>query len=453
METLDVISNEQLADQIVTWAGRIAAGEARLLALIAEFDRREAWAGPGLLSCAHWLSWRTGLAPGPARERVRVARALASLPVTAAALSAGRLSWSQVRAVTRVASVGTEEQLVALARQTTAAQLERVVRGMRREQKVEEDAADPELAAWKLQARTRYDDDGNLLLTVKAPAEQAAFLLAALERARLELDAAGGSGDGVPAGPPDPGDPADPADPGNAADPGEQDGVPAGTPKATLAEGLVHLARAFLDHQQSTHPATARRRRADLTPHVDPLSGWARLPDGEFLPPGTLQGALRSLPGRGAVRLRPVTAGDLAAHDLGRTHRQPSLALRELLGILDGERCRFPGCTRHRRLHAHHVVYWSAGGATDLSNLVLLCGRHHTLVHLHGFQLRLADDRTLTVMDAAGTPLPHHPGLPLGDADELAVGSSVDAATLPPESVEARMDLRYVVSVMVQQAA
>jgi len=81
MENLAALSDEQLVDGILTWSGRIAAGEARLLALIGEFDRREAWGGVGLLSSAHWLSWRTSLSPSAAREKVRVARALIDLPL------------------------------------------------------------------------------------------------------------------------------------------------------------------------------------------------------------------------------------------------------------------------------------------------------------------------------------------------------------------------------------
>ena len=80
LSPLTTLTDDELADGICTWAGRVAAGEAELLRWIAEFDRREAWAGPGLLSCAHWLSWRIGLSPGAARERVRIARALTELP-------------------------------------------------------------------------------------------------------------------------------------------------------------------------------------------------------------------------------------------------------------------------------------------------------------------------------------------------------------------------------------
>src|SRR3954451_14508864 len=113
-EELTALTIEQLADEITTWAGRVAAGEARLLALIAEFDERGGWHGVGMLSCAHWLTWRIGLGAGAARERVRVARRLRELPVTSAAFHAGQLSWTQVRALTRCATDETEERLVAV---------------------------------------------------------------------------------------------------------------------------------------------------------------------------------------------------------------------------------------------------------------------------------------------------------------------------------------------------
>jgi hypothetical protein len=100
------LSVDELADGICLRAGRIAAAEAELLAWIGEFDERDGWAGHGVLSCAHWLSWKTGLSPGAARERVRVAGALRELPVMAEAFGQGLMSWSQVRALTRVARPG-----------------------------------------------------------------------------------------------------------------------------------------------------------------------------------------------------------------------------------------------------------------------------------------------------------------------------------------------------------
>src|SRR3712207_4858674 len=94
---------DELAREITAGAVRLASATAAWLRLVAEFDEREGWGGVGVLSCAHWLAWQCALSPGAAREHVRVARALTALPVTAAAFAAGRLSFSKVRALTRVA--------------------------------------------------------------------------------------------------------------------------------------------------------------------------------------------------------------------------------------------------------------------------------------------------------------------------------------------------------------
>ncbi len=460
-----------MAAAITTRAGRLAAGEAEQVELIGEFDARQAWAGPGLLSCAHWLSWRTGMSPNAARERVRVARSLPALPLIAGAFGSGRLSFSQVRALTRVADAGNEADLVELARHTTAAQLERVVRGMRRVHKIDEDAADPELAEFRLRTTTGYDADGNFVLRLVCSAQDGALVQAALEQVQADLDrqraeaAEADSGEpaaaiepaGVPTETPGP-VPATLTDAVTGSDPlAEPTGVPAETPgpvPATLTDAVLELARTALDQLATQRPALARRHRAALVVQVDPLSGWGRLRDGEFLPPSSLKQVLRSLPGRqGQPRLRPLTAGDLTLADLGRTRREPSQRLRELLGTIDGERCRFPGCSRRRNLHAHHAIWWSLGGPTDLANLVLVCARHHTLLHTQGFQLTLHPDRAITVTTADGTQVPHHPELPWGDTDQLDPDRTIRSATLPPDQVEPRLDLHYVVSVMSQQAA
>jgi len=212
----------------------------------------------------------------------------------------------------------------------------------------------------------------------------------------------------------------------------------------------MHLARSFLQVTAAELPDVARRQRSRLVAHIDPLSGWARLPDGEFLPPTCVPAELRSI--TTADRLRPLTAADLTRHDLGRSAREPSLALREALGTIDGERCRFPGCTRHRRLHAHHVEPWSAGGRTDLANLILVCARHHTLIHAQNFQLTLHPDRTLTVATADGVRVLHHPALPWRPADELDPHCDITPTTLPPQATD-QLHLHYAVGVLMQQAA
>ncbi|MCW2679693.1 MAG: endonuclease [Frankiales bacterium] len=431
MQPLSGLSVDELADGICARAGRIAAAQAELLVWIAEFDRREGWAGPGMLSCAHWLSWRTCMSPGAAREQVRVARRLEELPAVAEAFRAGRVSYSQARAITRVAQPDDGIDWPELARHASGAQIEKIVRGVRRAQVADEAAADPEQAEWKVRTRKRYDDDGNLVMTIYAKAEYAPVIEAGIEAKRAEIDRERSCGEPVPAGTPD--------------------GVPT---RATDGDALLALAQEALADEKEAHPDAARRRRPQLTPQVDPLSGWARQVDGELLPPSSMKQVLKSLPGRDAqLALRPVTAADLRRYDLGRAQRLVSDALRTLLGTLDGERCRFPGCTRHKKLHAHHVVYWRDGGPTDLSNLVLVCARHHTLIHALGFSLVLHPDRRLEVHTADGVPVLHHPAQPWGDPAELDPLGRVSAGTLPPDHCDARLDLRYVVSVLVAQAA
>jgi len=130
--TSDLSSDlDRLGDEIAELSAHLDAATARLLDLIREFDAREGWA-TGFSSCAAWLTWRVGLDPGAARERVRVARALGGLPRIAEALARGEISYSKVRALTRVATPETEERLLALARSGTAEHVERVVRGWRR---------------------------------------------------------------------------------------------------------------------------------------------------------------------------------------------------------------------------------------------------------------------------------------------------------------------------------
>src|SRR3990172_686427 len=122
---------DQLGDEIAELSAHLDAATARLLDLIREFDARGGW-NTGFRSCAAWLSWRVGLDLGTAREKVRVARALGTLPGLAQALARGELSYAKVRALTRVATPETEERLLGGGGGGTAAHVERIVRGWRR---------------------------------------------------------------------------------------------------------------------------------------------------------------------------------------------------------------------------------------------------------------------------------------------------------------------------------
>jgi hypothetical protein len=186
MTSLSEVSVDELVDGICLRAGRIAAAQAELLMWIGEFDRREGWGAAGMLSCAHWLSCRVGLSLGTARDQVRVARRLEELPQVAAAFSAGRVSYAKVRAMNRPED-GDGVDWVELARHSSAAQLDKIVRGVRRARANEAATSDPEAAAWAVRTRTRYDDNGNFVLTISGPAEFLPVVRAGLDAKKAEL--------------------------------------------------------------------------------------------------------------------------------------------------------------------------------------------------------------------------------------------------------------------------
>ena len=173
---------DRIGDEIASLAAHIHAAQYQLLALLAEFDEREGWSGSGFRSCAHWLTWRTGVAPGAAREKVRTARALRTLPRVGEAMRKGELSFAKVRAITRVATAENEAELLDVARSGTAAQVERIVRAWRRVDRLEEQHAEAE----RHEARhlsLYVDDDGMYVIRGRLDPEAGALLEKALESA------------------------------------------------------------------------------------------------------------------------------------------------------------------------------------------------------------------------------------------------------------------------------
>jgi hypothetical protein len=512
------LSKDELIDQVKTWAARVARGDYELCRLIGELDAREAWADHGVTSCAHWLSWQLGWCASTARERVRVGVALRELPLISAAFAAGRVTYSQVRAITRIATSADETKWLTLARHCTGAQLDKAARGAARAIAADRDPAQRPPTP---PVRLDWDEHGDLTLTLHVPAHQAVPLLAALEQyqaleqtereerlATLVADLSDASAEAgvidlstVPA--------ARTTSPLEEY-PYEEPPYPlrfdgSGWNKTPEQQATDNLAirdwerrrdaeRAIRDawnarREQLLLEASARKlptgrasladalvravlRPADCPPVTvqllhDPVSGWARTPHDELLPPATLEQMLAALPTkrtrRGPLAIAAATAdspldgpridldtASMTRYDLGRASRDASPALRRLLGALDGERCRFPGCPHTRHLHAHHLRFWSDGGRTDLANLVLLCSKHHRLLHNAGYVLSLDAERNLTVTSADGTVLPHRPGLPSASAEALP---PADPSTLNRAYTGDRFDLGYVVNTMLSHAA
>jgi hypothetical protein len=401
----------ELEDQIRTLASQIHAATHRLLVLIAEFDRRRGWEMGGHRCCADWLSFTTGIDRGAARERVRAARALVGLPEISDAMSRGELSFSQVRALTRVATPQNESELLPLAMDTPASRLERVIRGWRRGSRQDEPRREEELHQSRCLS-VFPDEDGMYVVRGLLPPDLGLLLARAIEAGADALYREEGR-----------------------------------TPEALDPEG---------------HRAAAARRRADAlglvaeralgagfgsggeTCESPPISGTRaeRYQVMLHVEAGALAGAEgvgagadeagagadeaggaagKAAPGSTAprshfhdgTRVSAETSRRLCCDaavvrveegrqilSVGRRTRTISPALRRALEIRD-QGCRFPGCGC-AFTDAHHVRHWADGGETSLANTLLLCRHHHRLVHEGGWSIRWIEDGNPVFVDPRG---------------------------------------------------
>ena len=186
---------ERLEAEICEVAGHLAAATCRFLVLLGEFDARRGWASWEMNSCAQWLSWKCQMSSGTAREHVRVARALRDLPVIRGEFAAGRLSYAKVRALTRIATAGTEAGLAEIAGPMTGNQLERFARAHR-----QVSSADDGAARVRRRLAWRFEDDGSLAGTFRLPPLAGAVLLKALRAAAGDLEHPHDEHDGQQAG-------------------------------------------------------------------------------------------------------------------------------------------------------------------------------------------------------------------------------------------------------------
>ena len=348
---------ERLGDEIAALAVHLDAATARLLELIREFDTRGGW-NHGFRSCAQsQLACRHG--DGRAREHVRVARALGSLPRIADALARGELSYSKVRALTRVATLETEEPVLPRRRQGR----HRVPRGAHR----------PRLAArrsaWLRRARIRAvskarglhvyeDEDGTVMIHGRLTTEQGVRAhegrLAAARETCHQRTAKHAS------------------DLARRRSRGDALG-------RTSASGRTHSARRGCPPPlpRPRRPGRAlpgrrprRCRRCWLTSRpraIRPRWGHARSRGN--VPSGCACDATR-------VIMRHEPDGQIT--EVGARTRTIPPAIRRALHHRD-RGCRFPGCGLPFG-QGHHIRHWAHGGPTTLSNLALLCRRHHRAV-------------------------------------------------------------------------
>jgi 5-methylcytosine-specific restriction endonuclease McrA len=422
---------DRLGDEIAELSAHLDAATARLLSMIRVFDARGGW-NTGFRSCAAWLSWRVGLDLGAARERVRVARALETLPLLAEALARGQVSYAKVRALTRVATPETEARLLGVARAGTAAHVERIVRGWRRVDRRAE-ARETTLRHAGRALHVHQDEDGMVVLRGRLEPEVGALLIQALAAAREALyqrtrvpDGSVGHGD-----------------------------VSAETPPMAQrhADALALLAETALHH--GLDPG-APGERYQVVVHVDaPVladpdqPGQSVLEDGARVSSETSQ---RLACDASRVVMRHDEEGRVV--EIGARTRTIPPASRRALHHRD-RGCRFPGCGV-RFGQGHHLHHWAHGGATTLSNLAMLCRRHHRAVHEEGYQVARGPDGALRFRRPDGRPLPEVPQAAVlrGDAVTMlrahhdAQGLRLGARTACPGWLGERLDVGWAIDVL-----
>ena len=348
-------SIDDLDAAICRLASRINAESYQMLVLVREFDDRLGWAKWSFPSCAEWLSWRCGISLSAAREKVRTAQALRDLPAIALAFREGRLSYTKVRALTRVAAPHDEDALVRYALDTTAPQVEERCRQIRN---VQPDSVHDAKRAWEARSLSAWRNAarGTLCIRVEVPLEAGELVMQALERATEVGEVAQGAE------------------------------FAASSFQSQQADALIAVAKAYLDGGASASasasvPTSATADHYQVVVHVD-------------------EAALRGGAGRADVPIETVkrlacdaslvvvTEDESGAPlNVGRKQRVVPTAIRRALWSRD-RGCSFPGCHRTRYVDAHHVRHWAAGGETSVDNLVLLCSQHHRLLHEGGYQMR-----------------------------------------------------------------
>jgi hypothetical protein len=383
-------AKEELERELCEQVAHVDAALCRLIELEAECERRLDWSGDGT-TFAGWLAWRCSLLPRVAREHERIGNRLAELPLIRAAFSRGELSYGKVSVLVGVAEPATEEGLLELAEALTVSQLARCLAAYRRVSAAE---------AAEQQEREFLDcfwsDEGWLSLRGRLAAEEGAVFLRALEAARDVLWERRR---------------AEQAD-GTAAEP---HGPFADALRVSNTEALVALAELALARPDGDRSGGERYQ---VVVHVDAetlaadAEGRCELADGQPLAAET---ARRLACDASVVELREEEDGSVLS--LGRKRRTVSPALRRALAARD-RGCRFPGCDRTRFVDAHHIRHWSSGGETSLDNLVLLCRRHHRLVHERGYTLERATDGGARFRNQHGIAIPHVPPRPPPSSSE-----------------------------------
>ena len=341
----DLTPIEALDERILNLCTSINAATCELLVMIREFDERGGCLKWGLDCTAKWLAWRCDLSMATAREKVRVAHALKHLPLISAAFGSGELSYSKVRSLTRVANADNEADLVTFALRNTASHVAEYCRELRMGAPASIDVAERAFSNRSLRLR-RDADRGVISVTVELPLEAGELIEKALDKARDDECLK------IP------------------------DLVDTAWSKRQ-ADAFVAMLKEYLRGGESN--SSSDNYLVNI--HVD-------------------QSALAGDVGRSSVPIETVKRLCCDGHavvmtetkdgeplSIGRKSRVIPKGIDRAVRARDNNCCRFPGCDNRRFVDIHHIEHWANGGETAVEQLMLLCSKHHTLVHEGGFRI------------------------------------------------------------------
>lgn len=388
----DVVESrlEVLFEEIGELTGQRNAIDGRLVEIIAEIDGRgtddgnSLWGATGCRSIGALVAWKAGVSSRRADTMVAVAHRIDELPRCTAGLREGRVSLDQIGVIAESAAEGCDEHYADLVQVATVSQLRTAVR--------QEPRPDPESKPEPKRKITKYEDDDYTTWKIRLPRVEAAKFEAGLQSHRDALVADWKRDH-------DAQDSIDPED-GLAREYGAETTVSEQAPPfPDGVDAFMALVEAGWDTEVAARP---HGQHTTVVVHVDVEKPVASL----HLGPALTDADRRYLLCDATCEVwfekhgRPI--------GVGRATRTISRRLRRALEHRD-HTCAVPGCGSTRGLHAHHIIHWENGGATELSNLVLLCPFHHRMHHRGGITIiGPAEKLTITNSDGETHPSNHH---------------------------------------------
>jgi len=336
----------------------------QLMVVLREFDERGGWLKWGFTDAVSWLRWRCDLSISAARDKLRVAHALKSLSAMSGAFKRGALSYSKVRSLTRIATVDTEEELIEAAMAMSATNVEAYCRQRKNASSESVKGANKAHNSRSLRL-WRNDSSGKMNVSIELTLEEGELFQQAMEKASVQLSSEMAESDCR----------------------NEQNET---SWSALQADAAMMIIREFLldpkvgaDSTKSKTHSTADQYQVVV--HVDEQALMGH--DSDEVKPGCSSelpvSTVRRLCCDGSV-VPIVENAKGEPLNVGRKVRTIPTAIRRALWARD-RGCVFPGCHCKRYVDAHHVKHWADGGETSLDNLLLLCTRHHRMVHEGGY--------------------------------------------------------------------